>query len=252
MDGAYYALSGGYDKLNSETDYKAWADFLEKCFEKYGKNISTVLDMACGTGPMTFELHSRGYDMTALDISEDMLDVAYETAADNEISDILWLCQDMTEFELYGTVGAIVCCLDGINHLTEKEDVEKVFALVKNYLEYDGVFVFDINTVHKFENFYNGHDYILEDEGVMCCWQNDYNPETGICDFYLTVYSENEDGSWEREDAVQSEKAYSLEFLKSAIEKAGLEYCGAFAGFDFSLPDDATDRIYIVARKNKE
>ena len=114
QDGAYYALYSSYDRLNSETDYSAWADFFCAAFEKFGaKKISSVLDLGCGTGAMTFELRQRGFDMTAVDISCDMLSVARQRAAETGYEDILWLCQDMRSFELYGTVDAAVCCLDG-------------------------------------------------------------------------------------------------------------------------------------------
>ncbi len=247
----YDALSVGYDLLNSETDYEAWADFYVSVFNKYGNNVESVLDLGCGTGAMTFALHSRGYDMTGVDLSIDMLSVAREECYDREISDILWLLQDMRSFELYGTVNAAVCCLDGINHLTGKGDIGKCFATVHNYLDPDGLFIFDVNTPHKFESFYAKNDYILEDEGVMVCWQNDYNKEKGICDFYLSVFEEAEGGMWQRSDEVVSERCYSKEELSEALEKAGFEILGFFGDFTFGTPEADCDRWHIVARCKK-
>ncbi len=247
-DGAYSALFRGYDKLNSETDYASWADFIEEIFRKFGKGTESVLDLGCGTGAMTFELRRRGYDMTAVDISPEMLSVARDAAEENGISDILWLCQDMREFELYGTVNAAVCCLDGINHLTGAGDLDRCFSLVHNYLDPDGIFVFDVNTPHKFENFYGDRDYILEDDGVMCCWQNDYDKKRGVCDFYLSVFEEREDGAWERTDEVVRERCYGREALEKALLKNGFEVCGFFGGFDFGEPGKDCDRWYVAAR----
>lgn len=250
-EGAYSALYRGYDKLNSETDYKSWAEFYSRVFEKYEKKkTELVLDLGCGTGAMTFALRDRGYDMTALDISEDMLSVAMETAYDREISDILWLCQDMRSFELYGTVDAIVCALDGINHLTGDGDMKKCFSLVHNYLFPDGLFIFDVNTPHKFENFYADNDYILEDEGIMCCWQNSYDKDKKVCDFYLSVFEEDEDGRWTREDTVQRERCYSREELCETLKECGFDLIGIFSDFEFS-EDDGCDRWYVVARALK-
>lgn len=245
---AYSALFKGYDKLNSETDYSAWADFMVEAFGKYGKNTESVLDLGCGTGAMTFELFRRGFDMTAVDISPDMLSVARDRAEKEGADSILWLCQDMREFELYGTVNAVVCCLDGVNHLTGTGDLDKCFSLVHNYLDPDGLFIFDVNTPHKFLNFYGNNDYILEDAGVMCCWQNDFDKKHGICDFYLTVFEETEDGKWERTDAVQREKCYTKERLTKSLTRNGFEVCGFFGDFQFGEPSVDCDRWYIIAK----
>ena len=247
-DGAYSALFRGYDKLNSETDYSRWADFIAEIFKKYGDGVESVLDLGCGTGAMTFELRRRGFDMTAVDINPDMLSVARDTAARVGADDILWLCQDMRSFELYGTVSAAVCCLDGINHLENVSDLHKCFSLVHNYLDPNGLFVFDVNTPYKFKNFYGNNDYVLEDDGILCCWQNDFNEKTKTCDFYLSVFQKAEDGKWERTDAVQRERCYSEQTLKRALEKNGFKLCGIFADFDFSAPKPDSERWYIAAK----
>ncbi|MBQ3528842.1 MAG: class I SAM-dependent methyltransferase [Clostridia bacterium] len=248
---SYSALAGGYDILNSETDYEAWADFIVEIFNKYGKDVESVLDLGCGTGAMTFALHDRGYDMTGVDLSIDMLSVARDECYDREIDDILWLLQDMRSFELYGTVNAAVCCLDGINHLTGKGDIEKCFKTVHNYLDPDGLFVFDVNTPYKFESFYGNNDYILEDEGVTVCWQNEYDRKKGICSFYLSVFEEEESGLWRRSDETVKERCYSKEELTAALSGAGFEVLGIFGGYDFSLPEADCQRWHIVSRCKK-
>ena len=252
QDNGYSALSAGYDILNSETDYEAWADFIVEIFKKYGNGVESVLDLGCGTGAMTFALHERGYDMTGGDLSVDMLSVAREECYERDITDILWLLQDMRSFELYGTVNAAVCCLDGINHLTGKGDVAKCFATVHNYLDPDGLFVFDVNTPSKFEDFYACNDYILEDEGVTVCWQNDYDKEKKICDFYLSVFEEQENGLWKRSDEVVRERCYSREELVSELERAGFEVIGFFGDFSFGEPSENCHRWYIAARCKKK
>ena len=130
---AYDSIASVYDNINSEIDYSSWADFIENCFKKYlSQRPELVLDLACGTGSMTLELQSRGYDMIGADVSDDMLTEAYEKAYDREITGILFLKQDMRSFELYGTVGAIVCCLDSVNYLTEDGDIDKCFKNAHN------------------------------------------------------------------------------------------------------------------------
>lgn len=250
-EGAYFALSAGYDRLNSETDYAKWAAFIAECFNRYSDiEVREVLDLACGTGAMTFPLRDLGYDMTAIDISCEMLTVARESAAERGADDILWLCQDMRAFELYGTVQAAVCTLDGINHLTGAADLPKCLSLLHNYIEPGGLFVFDVNTPKKFKYFYGENDYILEDEGIMCCWQNDYNERRRICTFYLTVFEQNDDGTWKRTDTEQRERCYSKSQLEGALERAGFEVCGFFSGLEFEAAASDDDRWYIVAKRN--
>ena len=149
----YHAIAGVYDRLNQELNYEAWADFFEQCFDRFLEEKPTlVLDLACGTGRMTRTLARRGYDMIGVDGSEDMLSEAY---AASEGEPILYLRQDMRSFELYGTVGAVVSCLDSINYLLTEDDLCKTFRLVHNYLDPDGLFIFDVNSPYKFENIYD-------------------------------------------------------------------------------------------------
>jgi SAM-dependent methyltransferase len=253
----YEAIARVYDKLNAEIDYGSWADFIEKCFERYLEaKPSLVLDLACGTGRMTRALASRGYDMIGVDGSSDMLSRAMEEYREG----ILYLLQDMREFELYGTVGAVVCCLDSINYLLDTKDLEKTFACVHNYLDPNGLFVFDVNSPYKFENVYSDKAYILEDEmeyedgntaEIYCGWQNSYDRDSRICDFYLTLFEENPDGTFTRSDEHQSERCYMLDEIRAALEKTGMELIGVFSDFHFNTPEDTDERWYIVAKACK-
>lgn len=247
----YDLLAPIYDSVNGDIDYVAWADFFEAVFarEYKGGAPELVLDLGCGTGKMTIELARRGYDMTGIDFSPEMLDVARNESEALGLSDkMLWLCQDMTELELYGTVDVTVSCLDCINHLTTQKSLEECFALVHNYLIPDGLFIFDVNGKHKFETEYSDNSYVFEEDGNVCVWQNSYNPKNKICDFYITVFKEEEDGRYTRYDDFQREKMYTLKSLKRALEKSGFEFIGAYGNFEFSPATDEDDRIYIAAR----
>lgn len=247
----YDLLSKFYDSINSDIDYKTWADFIEEVIRReYKGRPELILDLGCGTGKMTLELAKRGYDMTGIDYSADMLDVA-KSQGEKAGQDILWLCQDMREFELYGTVDVIVSCLDCINHLTSKKDLEKTLALVHNYLIPDGLFIFDINGKHKFENTYSDRSYVMEEDGGVCIWQNYYNPKTKICDFYITLFEEGEDGRYERYDEEQRERMYTVKEIKNMLTTCGMEFVGAYSDFEFSDATDQNERIYIVSRCKK-
>jgi SAM-dependent methyltransferase len=249
----YNAIAGVYDKLNADIDYKSWADFFENCFDRFlEKRPEIILDLACGTGRMARELASRGYDMIGVDGSADMLSEAYSAGGEG----ILYLLQDMRSFELYGTVGAVVSCLDSINYLLTEDDLCRTFRLVHNYLDPDGLFIFDVNSPYKFENIYGDNSYVLEGENadgglIYCGWQNSFDKESGICDFYLSVFEEDEDGSYFRSDEEQKERCYTREALERLLTLCGFEMLGVYSGFDFEEPCETTERFYIVARAKK-
>lgn len=254
----YGAISTIYDKINSNIDYGAWADFFEACFDKHLPcRPELVLDLACGTGSMTFELAKRGYDMIGVDGSSDMLNVAYERKFDLELPrDVLFLLQDMREFELYGTVGAVTCCLDSLNYLTGDGELEKCLSLVHNYLDPDGLFFFDVNTPHKFGNVYGKNVYVYEEddcgEGSFCIWQNYYDEQSRLCDFSLTVFEKNEDDeNYSRRDEMQTERCYSKEEIEKALRDTGFEIIGFYSDFDFTLANETDERWYVVARAKK-
>ncbi len=286
MYDGYRAIASAYDRLNADVNYEAWSAFIEACFDRFlPARPSIVLDLACGTGRMTFPLADRGYDMIGIDGSADMLAEAEEKNAerrdrlyedicarlgldpDGEDTDAamaelaaipapLFLEQDMRSFELYGTVDATVSCLDSINYLCEDGDLLACLRCIYLYLAPGGLLVFDVNSPYKFANTYGQNAYILEDgdaEGraVFCGWQNAYEPETGLCRFYLSLFSEGEDGRYTRSDEEQCERCYDEDALRNALDAAGFDICGFFADFDFSPITPETERWYIVARTRK-
>ncbi len=254
MQDIYTLLAPFYDALNGEIDYAAWADFLEEDFKQYFPHgVREVLDLACGTGSMTLELARRGYDMVALDSSPEMLAVARARAEETGLDeDVLYLCQDMCDFELYGTVDAVVSCLDSINHITDRTALRRVFSLVHNYLVPNGLFLFDINSPYKFSEIYGQRDYVLEADGVVCAWQNDFRSQSGLCDFYITLFSEEADGRYVRRDAHRRERCYSLLTLRRLLRETGFELLSVVGDFAHGQIKDTTERYYITARAVKE
>lgn len=217
----YDVVSGLYDRVNGHVDYEGYACRVIGFLRENGvPDGAIVADLGCGTGRMTRLLADAGYDMIGIDNSEGMLSVARDAAAADD-NGILYLLQDMTDFELYGTVGAVTCFLDGMNHLTRTGELEKCFRLVHNYLDPDGVFFFDLNTPYKFDTEYGHRDIIIEDEDDMLLWQNDYNKERKICDFYLTAFFVDEDGRYDREDTTWRERCYSCSYVTKLLEKCG-------------------------------
>ncbi|MBQ7599752.1 MAG: class I SAM-dependent methyltransferase [Clostridia bacterium] len=256
----YDVIASVYNRFNGATDYKKWTEYLVNCFGRFTDSssgtprISSVLELGCGTGNITAELAKLGYDMTGLDSSFEMLAVADKRMRDEGLSDVLLIRSDMAEFELYGTVDAVICCLDGINHLYRRDDLLACLWLVSNYLNDGGLFIFDLNTPYKFKTVYAGRDYIFDDEGSTCLWQNCLSKKGDVCDFIMTVFEKDAgdpQGRWTREDGVIRERAYGLKTVRKALEDNGLEIVNISEDLDFSPVTETADRWFIAARKNK-
>ncbi|MCL2158868.1 MAG: methyltransferase domain-containing protein [Oscillospiraceae bacterium] len=256
---SFGTLAKYYDELNAGADYKKVADYIEQLFGHCQKKPETVLDLACGTGNLALELEARGYDLTALDLSSDMLALATSKKSGGNI---FWTNQDMCDFELYGTVDAAVCCFDSLNYVCDEAALKKCFALVNNYLNPGGIFVFDVNSKYMFERVYDRNAYIIESpkKNVFCAWQNRYDKKTGLCDFYLTIFARQPNGAYLRCEEAQREKYHSGEFLKAALLEAG--FCEISVCYNFSPEDrceknekiegDKKRRICFAAKKNNK
>ncbi len=252
MSTGYDAIAFAYDRLNAQVDYEGLTDFYEKCFRTYAvRPIREVLDLGCGTGSVTLRLAERGYDMTGVDKSAEMLAVAAERARRAGRGDILFLEQDMTDFELFGTVGAAVSSLDCVNHLTRTDELKRCLSLVHLYLEPGGLFIFDVNTPYRFLTEYAGKDYVLEDGGVVCCWRNDWHPSAKTCDFLLTLFEEQRDGTWTRTDGMEKERSYSRRHLERLLRDTGFEVLGVFDSADLREPPEDCLRWQFVGRAVK-
>ena len=228
-----------------------WKDYVVEIFKKHNKPNATgiIAELGCGTGNMTTRLYNKGYDMIGIDFSEQMLSVAREKSNSN----ILYIEQDMTEFELYGTVDAIVSFCDSINYITEKADLLQVFKLVNNYLHPKGLFVFDINTVYKFKNILGDNCFCQTTEDKAFTWENYFDEESSINEFYTNFFIKNSNNTYDRYEEYHYEKAYSIEEIKELIELAGMEYIGCYDELSFNAPKAESQRIFFVAReKGKE
>ncbi len=251
MSEMYDQLAPIYDTLNGEIDYETWADALVSNMKQHAKReIKTIADIGCGTGSMTLPLAERGYDMIGVDLSPDMLNVAYQRAFDREEPlSVQFLQQDMQNLAFIAPVDAIVCALDGINHLPGREALQACFASVASWLESGGVFLFDVNSRHKFETVYADEVYTFETEDTFCIWQNEYSPTRRYCDFYITLFDKQSNGTYLRSDSTQREYFYSVKTIENALKKAGLTlvaYAGNLSGDQIKEDDE---RWYFTAVK---
>jgi len=275
----YTGFAEVYDMFMDNVPYDKWAKYLQKLLKENGAEKGIVCELGCGTGKMTRRLRDMGYDMIGIDISSEMLQIAMEqetalkkTGTQNadickaeskhaksdkkNNYEILYLNQDMREFELYGTVAAIVSICDSMNYITEKEDLLTTFKLVRNYLDPGGVFIFDMNTPYYYKKKL-GEQTICEnrDEGSFI-WENYYDPDTKINEFDMTIYIRRNTNDaahelYERFEETHFQRAYSISEVKALLKKAGLKDIKVYKAFTKDIPDSVTERVYFVSCKDK-
>jgi len=235
-----------YDRFIN-APYEDWAHYIEELWQMHGALPKSVLDLACGTGGLTRILAKKGYDMIGVDISAEMLTVARQKGMGID-SQILYLQQDVREFELYGTVDAIVCVCDGINYLTKPKDLIQTFSLVRNYLNPSGLFVFDINSEYKYKNILSDNTFAQTDENAAYIWENYYDPNDRINEYDITFFVK-EGKHYRRFEEVHTQKAHSVKEIKSALISADLEYITHYGELTKNEPKLDSERIFFVAQK---
>lgn len=245
---AYTGFAEVYDTFMDNIDYSAWSEYVIRILKDYGIEDGLILDLGCGTGSMTELLARAGYDMTGIDMSEDMLNIAMKKREQSG-HDILYLCQEMQEFELYGTVRAIVSICDCINYVTEKEDVIQTFRLVNNYLDPKGIFIFDMNTPYKFREQLGDNTFAENREECSFIWENLYDEEEKINEYALTLFVKDEDERYEKYEEFHYQRAYEIEEMKDMIQASGLELLAVYDAFTKDAPRPESDRVYFIARE---
>ena len=246
---AYTSFASVYDTFMDNIPYEEWSVYVKELLEEYGVTEGLVLELGCGTGTMTELLASAGYDMIGIDNAEEMLEIALEKKLSSG-HDILYLLQDMREFELYGTVKAAVSVCDSINYIMEEEELEEVFRLVNNYLDPKGIFIFDFNTTYKYREILGDRTIAENREECSFIWDNYYYEEDEINEYELSLFiREGESDCYRKYEETHYQKAYSLETIRRLVERSGLEYITAYDAFTHEKPTENSERIYVIARE---
>lgn len=247
---AYTEFAKVYDEFMEGVPYDKWCDFLTEYLVENGIKDGLVLDLGCGTGSLTRLLSKKGYDMIGVDASCEMLDVARNSENQDASgkSDILYLAQDMREFELYGTVRAVVSSCDCVNYILEEEELTEVFRLVNNYLDPKGLFIFDFNTECKYREI--GDTVIAENQDdASFIWENFYYEDEKINEYDVTFFLREEGDMYRKVVEEHHQRAYSLEEMKKFITDAGMEFVAAFDDYTTKAVSEDSQRICVVARE---
>lgn len=246
---AYTEFAKVYDLFMDNIPYEEWGAYLKGLLHENGVDDGLVLELGCGTGTMTEILAEAGYDMIGVDQSEEMLE---EAARKREESghEILYLCQDMREFELYGTVRAIVCVCDSMNYILEEEEVLGILtSAARNYLDYGGLFIFDLNTEYKYKEILGEQTIAENREESSFIWENYFDEGEMVNEYDLTLFIRDEDGRYSKYEETHYQKAFEISEVLKAVKEAGMELVAVYDAFTREPVKETSDRVYFVVRE---
>ncbi len=242
----YNAFASVYDRLTGNIEYRKRAEYIRTLLNRHGvSDDGIVLDLACGTGSLTVELAKFGYDMIGVDASPMMLSQAQDKMYENELS-MLFLCQDMTELDLFGTIDAAVCTLDSLNHLSTPEEIRKAISKVGLFMNHGGIFIFDVNTIYKHREILGNNTFVYDCDDVYCVWQNRLTDDDSV-EITLDIF-EYDDGAYYRESESFNEIACPLEDIKKWLNAAEFEVLNIYDEMTSDELCDTTQRAVFVAK----
>ncbi len=244
---AYAGFAEVYDQFMDNVPYAEWCGYVCEQLTEYNINDGLILELGCGTGTFTELLASRGYDMIGVDNAEDMLAIAMEKKAASG-HEILYLLQDMREFELYGTVRAVVSVCDCMNYVTDPAELLSVFKLVWNYLDWDGLFIFDMNTVYKYRELLGDNVFAENRENCSFIWENVFDEQEMLNEYGMTFFIK-EGSCYQKYEEEHYQRAYELNQVIELLEKAGLSFVKACDAMTHQPLSSDSERQVIIARK---
>ena len=251
MAEAYSDFAAVYDELMDNIPYDEWFIYLKALLQEYKIHNGIIVELGCGTGTLTELLASAGYDMIGIDNAPSMLDIANAKKQVNA-SSTLYLCQDMREFELFGTVAAIVSLCDSINYITNLDELLTVFKLVNNYLDTDGIFIFDFHPKYYYKEIVADATIAEDRDNISFIWDNYYDDDSDINELALSLFiQDTEDETiYRKYEELHEQRGYTLSEIKELVEKSGLILLAAYDAFTHEPATEESERIYIIAKEH--
>lgn len=249
---SYQIFARVYDEFMENVPYDRWCGQIRSILTDHGISDGLVLDLGCGTGQMTRRLSKAGYDMIGVDRSVEMLEAAFAKEAEREeqLGSILYLNQDMRSFELYGTVRAVVSVCDSMNYLIHSNDFLQTLRLVNNYLDPGGLFLFDLNTIHKYRDEIGNTTIAENNERASFIWENTYEEEHRINEYLVTFFIEEQDGLYRKYEELHTQRGYEISEVRSLIRQAGMKLLDVFDSETLQPGTEGSARLLFVAQES--
>ncbi len=244
---SYNSFASVYDELTLNVDYQKRAEYIKNILYSHNIKDGLLLDLACGTGSLSVEFSKMGYEVIATDCSAEMLMEA-QNKAFSQGQQIMFLCQKMEETDLYGTVRAIVCSLDSINHLSSIDDLNKTFAVLKNFIDDGGIMIFDVNTLYKHQNVLGNNTFVYDEKGVYCVWQNRLLNDNKTVNINLDFFVKK-GSTYTRFNENFNEIAFTVDEIKKCFEQNGFKLINIFDDMTENEPTKTSERLYCIIRR---
>lgn len=252
MADAYSDFAYVYDQLMDNIPYEDWTNYIISLLKDHHIDNGLVAELGCGTGTITELLSQAGYDMIGIDNAPAMLDIA-RTKSEENGSSALYLCQDMREFELYGTVAAVISVCDSINYITEPSELITVFKLVNNYLDSKGLFIFDFNTKHYYQDIVADSTIAEARDDISFIWDNYFDEEASINELALTLFIQEESSELFRKyEELHLQRGYEVDEMIKLVNDSGLELVACYDAFTKNKATSDSQRVYIIARESNQ
>ena len=245
---AYHALAASYDRLTNDVNYHQTVEFYKEILRREGLRPRTAVDLACGTGSVALLLAKEGIRVTGVDMSEEMLTVAWEKAQSLDNPPV-FVHQLLQELSLPRGVDLAVCALDSLDYILDPEDCQQAIRRVYRALNPGGIFIFDVNTPEKLQSM-DDQVFLDEDDDVYCVWRGEFDWETNICSYGMDLF-QRKGGLWERSFEEHQEYAYSQQQLTTYLRQAGFTSIEVYGDRQFRDPLPGEQRIYMKARKGR-
>lgn len=241
---AYRGFAGIYDLLMDDFDYPRWADYYMRLLERAGVQARALCDCACGTGTMSLQFAKQGMQVTGVDISREMLELAQEKARQSGVQ-VQFACQDMSRLQLPKPVDAIVCACDGVNYLTTDKRVRAFFDAAYAHLRPGGALAFDISSPYKLRHVLGDNFFGEERDEVAYIWQNELNGD--IVDMDLTFFIRAEGDLYRRVTETHRQRAHEPERLAQLLKEAGFGKICIFGDRTEEAPAPEELRVHFLA-----
>lgn len=245
---AYHNLAASYDRLTNDVDYRDIVNFYKQIMAIEGIHPRTAVDLACGTGSVGILLANDGLEVTCVDMSEDMLSVAYDKALSMK-NPPYFVRQKLQNLYLPKGVDLAVCALDSLDYIINPTDCKEAIRRVYKALNPGGIFIFDVNTPQKLRAMDN-QVFVDEDDDVYCVWRGDYDENTNICSYGMDLF-QRIGNTWKRSFEEHQEYAYSQDMLIDFLKQAGFSGIRVYGDQRLMPPDEHDQRMYFKARKGK-
>lgn len=243
---AYTGFAYVYDEFMDNIPYEEWGEYMMTLLKENGVSDGmSVLELGCGTGTVTRMLSKSGYDCVGLDMSEDMLSIASDKTFEEDLH-IIYTCQDMRDFEVPYSMDSMISIGDSMNYITCVDDLENVFSCVRENLKENGVFIFDLKTIHFFRDILADNTYAQNRDDSAFIWDNYYDEEERNNEYELAVFVKNEDGTFDRFEEQHYQHGFTIEEVTGAARKAGLNVKSIYNAFTKDAPDDSSERLYFI------